>query len=507
MSGDGAGIILGAAVALPAIAVAGVGLVAYGAAQAVIAVGKTALNLYQSHERQVQLQLTSTNREIDSFYRQLDSILTTQAESNTRAVNETQAAILQASNSISTIQADPNHIEQWRQEIQNISQSAYAELHTKIQTAAVTNRTAAQKQIADFQKILDNQLAMQFAVHDMIVADASKKAELQATVEKLIAQCDSAIAQLHCRDSHGLICAELNTYKDVLANAKASMAIHAYGTALSNAQTVLKGTAALACVLAAREQERWDALAYAYLTLDSVRRRIIETEFVQFENPYTGKVQSLYLDDFVGGRLEELLELVEKKQSVLKENMNPSNGTACAFTSTDADLLVKNVNSIVIPEMEALFREASAQIGIYVDRVQCLDTIAKELEKKSSYRMTWSMPEGDDPTAPISMSLHNEITGDEVTITIGTDPASGTKTINTHHFGNNANQIDENYRNAFYKQVVDSLCTIDPDVHASLTCTSGTENTYSKQVQYQNEDSVAEMNVPVPALRSRQILL
>lgn len=510
MSGDGAGLILGAAVALPVVAVAGAGLVAYGAAKAIIAIGKSAFDLYQAHEKQVQLQLTSTNTSIDNFYASLDSILAQQNQKTAQAIKDAQCSIAVATRDIENIQADPAHVEQWRQEVTALSNQVYNQLYQAISTAANTNRIDAQQKISSAKATLDSQMKLQFSMEQTLLKENTDKTALHNTVQILLKQSYAALEQLAARDTYNLIHGELEAYRSSYKIAKASHDMWADEGALSNAQTLLRETAALASILAQREDARWQALFGAHLVLSNVRSRLLETETLTFTNPHTKKCQTLYLDDFVNGRLEELLDLTEGKLHQLELAMGlavPAAGMAIpVISNADADLLRQQVELTVLPELELLQTEATEQIAAYLDRLHCLDVIAKELQASSSYKLKWTAPESSDPTAPINMQLHNDLTGDQVTITISSND-DGSMNLDTHSFNEYGSVNHENYRKQFYDLVVNSLRRADPNVAASLSCCKGTENKNSTQTQYQNMAAV--QNIPlqnVQQLASRQIL-
>lgn len=510
MSGDGAGLILGAAVALPVVAVAGAGLVAYGAAKAIVAIGKSAFDMYQAHEKQVQLQLTSTNTNIDNFYASLDAILAQQNHNTANAIKEAQASIAAATRDIENIQADPSHVEQWHQEVTALSNQVYNQLHQAISTAAETNRIDAQQKIAAAKATLDSQMKLQFDMEQTLLKEDADKTALHNTVEMLLKQSRAALEQLTARDTYKLVQGELEAYRTSYQTAKKSHDMWADEGALSSAQTLLRETAALASVLAQREEARWQALFGAHLVLSNVRSRLLETETLTFTNPHTKKCQTLYLDDFVSGRLEELLDLTEGKLHQLELAMGlavPTAGeTIPVISNAEADLLYQQVELTVMPELELLQTEATEQIAAYLDRLHCLDVIAEELQACSSYKLQWTATESADPTAPINMQLYNNLTGDQVTITISSND-DGSMNLDTHSFNAYGSVNHENYRQQFYNLVVNSLRKADPNVAASLACCKGTENRNSTQTQYQNMAAV--QNIPsqdVPQLASRQIL-
>lgn len=510
MSGDGAGLILGAAIALPVVAVAGAGLVAYGAAKAIVAIGKSAYDMYQAHEKQVQLQLTSTNANIDSFYASLDSILAQQNQKTAQAIKDAQASIVAATRDIENIQADPAHVEQWRQEITTLSNQVYSQLHQAITAAANTNRIDAQQKIAAAKVTLDSQMKLQFDIEQTLLKEDADKNALHNTVATLLKQSCAALEQLAARDTYDLVQGELAAYRTSYKTAKASHDMWADEGALSNAQTLLRETAALASVLAQREEVRWQALFGAHLVLSNVRSRLLETETLTFTNPHTQKSQTLYLDDFVSGRLEELLDLTEGKLHQLELAMGlavPTAGeTVPGISNAEADLLRQQVELTVVPELELLQTEATEQIASYLDRLHCLDVIAKELQANSSYKLQWTAPESADPTTPINMQLRNDLTGDQVTITISSND-DGSMNLGTHSFNEYGTVNHEDYRKQFYDLVVNSLRRADPNVAASLSCCKGTENRNSTQTQYQNKAAVQKIPLQnAPQLASRQIL-
>lgn len=501
MSGDGAGIIIGAAVALPLVAVAGAGLVAYGAAKALYYCGKGCVNAYKKHKEITQIKLESTNREMDVFYKNMQNASADMQKKNEEAFERAERAIQQnaaalnipqnaitAQNAKNTI-ANINH---WQKQFSNT-------FINTISTEHKNNLKAFEETSINLEKTLKEELKTKNAVSNFITNVNEKNEILQNNARNLYNQAVNELENISKADVHNLLSGEISALKNQLSDVARMFNSKSYEAALAGTEDVMCSIAMLASRLNIAEEERWFNLAKVYNKALMLKGRLDATKVLKIRNPATNCDENFSMDLFTRenhGVLSDKIDELLYKLELAMDIRTPAPGeTKPVFSQAELDRYNTILNGSFENDVDNTINEGIRRIAEYCEKLNCAKTIVDELKRTSNYKDMWLSYEGEDPTCPLVLHMKDTQTKDEVSIRLF-DQADHIN-IDIFDFTNPNSQINENRRQQFRNLVDNALCTI-PGVTAQTDCVNSTYGKNTTRPEFGKPEEISNMSLGTP---------
>ncbi len=515
MSGEGFGL-LSAIVLLgalgPAIAVAGAGLAAYGAAKGISAATRAGTQAYRNHQiekerqaQQEQANLSSVNNEINKFYNDMNKELDKQARMRTESYSNLAKHFekLESELNIDSNKITEETARSWQNQINAKTAEFYKEFSTKANEIEKETSKSYDEATKSLMENANEQIAIQQNMSLAIGRDAEKRRQLEQETMRVLADAAQALAHIKHTDKDMLVSGEYNALEESYKSALELSRSGQYEAAITNAYSVMRKSMALAVTLSKREEELFFALTQAYSALQMVREKLSVYEKVDIKSPENGENISFDMDVFTRNNYSLMVEDIDSKIAQVEIQLNLREAEKGVeykrLTKADAVILKNNTELVISKEVDAMIEEGLDRMASFGARMKCMDNIVKDVLASTSYRQVDMVCEGDDPTAPVVLVLENSQTGDIVSIRLGDN--NGDMMMNIDHF----DETSELYREQFRSLVSQSLAKMG--VNAGLSCKHGTENKASENHDYSSPDTIRGLDMPEATnMRSHELL-
>ncbi|MCR4801786.1 MAG: hypothetical protein K5895_02115 [Lachnospiraceae bacterium] len=496
MSGEAGGAIIGGALILSVIPVviAGAAVVGVGVAtvKVVSTLGKYGVEAAQKRQYEKQLTVDRCSSEMSSLYTQISSIATLQTQTQKEFIQKLQMQFSELQSDLDQFKLQKPDTLSMRKKALDVQQKIRCELNNSVKSFKQDVIQKNSARISDAINNLSNN--MNKTMHDLKKIHEATLAttESQMKLAQVYMQDAQASLELLHRIQNN---ADSDFHKSVLTmeriydSALQSMSSEAYQAAISSAMTVVTKSA-LIISQHVQEQQEADFLRSTLLAqYEGLKAEMESRRIVEFTDPARAEgKQHIHadLDKFSQGKYGLMLEKIQNLINVLSQD------SADRLSIYEIQRLVVEFENETEPEARRIIDFAIRVMGGYFERVDSLNVIA-DFMNEQGYSMSWAMPEGSDPSQKIIVEFHQDLTGNDICVTLDYDPSSEELTkmvMEVLTYYGNGSEVTEKEKDEMRKALVQALSTAG--LSGNLACT-GLANQSAPQQTHPTKQSVKNL--------------
>lgn len=415
MSGDGAGILIGAALLIGALPFILAAAAAVAATIGVVKIGGAIISAAVDHHEKVQLEVNECSAELSGCYAKLEAAMAKQdqmgdelykqlgeqlnaieAEANQAIKASKEESVAGAEKILRDVREQTSHVmNQQRQE-----ELARIRKETKAETDAIMSELRQAQQVrieaADWKLQTEAAKAQQKALAQSLLRDAKASINLLRTMAN--------------SDGDPAFSAKVAVVEDTLKTAEASLDSGLVQVAATNAQTVITRSAALALEHEQQRSERDFARAAVRCRLEGLQAELLELECMDFVDERFGHVTE-YMDDFTQGAFSNLMDDIEAELEAI------SGDRGRLLSPGMLDLKMQYVENELIPRADAVVKTGHSRLAQFYERLHALAVLEQHM-KEQGYQCDWKQMAGGDATQKAVVHFTEPITGNSIAVSL-----------------------------------------------------------------------------------------
>lgn len=477
MSGDGAGILIGAALLIGALPYILAAAAAVAATIGLVKVGGAIISAAVDHHEKVQLEVNECSAELSGCYAKLEAAMAKQDQMGDELykelgeqLNAVEAEANQAikANKEESIAAAEKILRDVREKTSSImGQQRQTEL-ARIRTETKAETDAIMGELREAQRV-------RVEAADWKLQTEAAKAQQKALVQSLIRDAKASLKLLRTMaDSDGdpAFSAKVTVVEDTLKTAEASLDSGLLQVAATNAQQVITRSATLALEHEQQRSERDFARAAVRCRLDGLKAELLELERMDFVDERFGHVTE-YMDDFTQGAFSQLIDDIDAEL----EAISGDQGRLLSSHALDVKLI--HVENELIPRADAVVKTGHSRLAQFYERLHALAVLEQHM-KEQGYQCDWKQMAGGDATQKAVVHFTEPITGNSIAVSLD-DEDSGSNDLNrmamdVMFYFANGQVVTEPDKEQIRKGMIDALAAEGLSGNVACTGAVGTES-------------------------------
>ena len=493
MSGDGAGILIGALFLIGALPYILATAAAVAAAAGAIKVGKAAFSAAADHHQKVKLEVDECSAELSGLYAKLDAAVAKQDQMG-------DAFYKNLDEQMKAIEATTNEaVAASTQESVAEAQALLRDVRDRTSQALGAQRTEEFARIrreteAETNKIMGElRHAQQVRVEaaDWSLRTEAAQAQQRALAQSLIRDAKASIKLLRTMaDSDGdpAFSAKVGVLEGSLETAETSLANGLLQASATSAQQIITRSATLALQHERTRSDRDFSRAALRGRLEGLRAELESLEWMDYVDERFGHVTE-HMDDFTQGAFSKLMEDIDAQLEAI------SGDEGRLMSPELLELRLAGVEDELIPRADTVVRTGHERFAQFYERLHALSILEQHM-KEQGYVCDWKQMAGDDATQKAVVHFTEPVTGNSIAVALDDEDPDKAEldrmAMEVMFYFANGQVVTEPEKERIRQGMLEALASEGLGGHVACT---GSVNAESSDQTMRDQQSVQELPV------------